>query len=89
MQKHLQKLLLIVAMMVVPWVTQAQTLEGMNCRYGMKRKKKEIFSVFFVPMTELGFGENKRKSIWGILFGDETLVTLYQRPINSSYSFPM
>lgn len=26
MQKHLQKLLLIVAMMVVPWVTQGQTL---------------------------------------------------------------
>ena len=28
MQKHLQKLLLIVAMMVVPWVTQAQGVQS-------------------------------------------------------------
>ena len=75
MQKHLQKLLLIVAMMVAPWVTQGQAFHY-TCNFD---NDSDTAGWVFV----------KRKSFWGILFGDETLVTLYQRPINSSYSFPM
>ena len=33
MQKHLQKLLLIVAMMFVPWVTQAQDAFSYSCNF--------------------------------------------------------
>ena len=39
MQKHLQKLLLIVAMMLVPWVTQAQTLNDYRFETGVDTSK--------------------------------------------------
>ena len=39
MQKHLQKLLLLVAMMLVPWVTQAQTLDDYSFSTGIDTSK--------------------------------------------------
>ena len=39
MHKHLQKLLLLVAMMLVPWVTQAQTLDDYSFSTGIDTSK--------------------------------------------------
>ena len=68
MQKHLQKLLLIVAMMVVPWVTQAQTLEEYSFSTGTDTSKWIAVPTTLTSLITPGAGDYGVSSVHNLGF---------------------
>ena len=68
MQKHLQKLLLIVAMMFVPWVTQAQTLEEYSFSTGTDTSKWIAVPTTLTSLITPGAGDYGVSSVHNLGF---------------------
>ena len=74
MQKHLQKLLLIVAMMLVPWVTQSQTLEDYTFSTGVDTTKwvdMSTATTILSPSGSDGLASSVRNIGFPFPFGEE------------------
>ena len=74
MQKHLQRLLLIVAMMLVPWVTQSQTLEDYTFSTGVDTTKwvdMSTATTILSPSGSDGLASSVRNIGFPFPFGEE------------------
>ena len=68
MQKHLQRLLLIVAMLVAPWVTQAQTLDEYSFSTGTDTSKWIAVPTSLTSLITPGAGDYGVSSVHNLGF---------------------